>query len=182
MLKQDPAHREIVYAGTTEGLYKTEDGGKHFKRITGPDVIVNDVFIDPGDSNHVLVATDRGGVLLSRDGAANFVAANEGFCGRKVEALLVDRGNPARLFAGVVNDKSYGGVFVSSDGGAHWEQIGDGLEGRDVFALAETQEGTVLADQSRHLRARWRTAGIKRCARADRRFSGNRATRSRTPW
>jgi photosystem II stability/assembly factor-like uncharacterized protein len=189
VLKQDPAHREVVYAGTTEGLYKTEDGGKHFKRITGPDVIVNDVWIDPGDSNHVLVATDRGGVLLSHDAAASFVAANEGFSGRKVEALLVERDQPAvgltapaarplagspteptaqppaeeptmpaaplpevgttapvaRIFAGVVNDKSYGGVFVSSDSGAHWEQISEGLEGRDVFALAESPEGTIVA-------------------------------------
>ncbi len=28
VLKQDPANREIVYAGTTEGLYKTADGGR----------------------------------------------------------------------------------------------------------------------------------------------------------
>ncbi len=33
--------------------------------MTGPDVIVNDVFVDPRDSNHVLLATDRGGVLAS---------------------------------------------------------------------------------------------------------------------
>ena len=64
---------------------------------------------------------------------------------RRVEALLVDSGNPQRLFAGVVNDKSYGGAFVSSDGGAHWEQISEGLEGRDLFALAESPDGTILA-------------------------------------
>jgi|CZKF01.1.fsa_nt_gi photosystem II stability/assembly factor-like uncharacterized protein len=145
VLKQDPGNREVVYAGTTEGLYKTVDGGRHFERMTGPDVIVNDVFVDPGDSNHVLLATDRGGVLLSQDAAASFTAANEGFSGRKVEALLVDRDNPARLFAGVVNDKAYGGVFVSNDSGAHWEQIAEGLEGRDVFVLAESPEGTILA-------------------------------------
>jgi photosystem II stability/assembly factor-like uncharacterized protein len=160
VLKQDPAHREVVYAGTTEGLYKTVDGGKHFERMTGPDVIVNDVFVDPGDANHVLLATDRGGVLLSQDAGASFAAANEGFSGRKVEALLVGGGPPAvgpiapaapppapaaRIFAGVVNDKSYGGVFVSNDGGAHWEQIAEGLEGRDVFALAESPEGTIVA-------------------------------------
>jgi photosystem II stability/assembly factor-like uncharacterized protein len=164
VLKQDPANREVVYAGTTEGLYKTMDGGKHFERMTGPDVIVNDVYVDPGDSNHVLVATDRGGVLLSRDAAASFVAANEGFSGRKVEALLVDSPpavgpttpetqplaisptEPAvRIYAGVVNDKTYGGVFVSGDGGAHWEQISEGLEGRDVFALAESPEGRIVA-------------------------------------
>jgi photosystem II stability/assembly factor-like uncharacterized protein len=152
VLKQDPANREVVYAGTTEGLYKTVDGGKHFQRMTGPDVIVNDVFVDPGDSKRVLLATDRSGVLLSRDGAASFTTANEGFSGRKVEALLVERppaAGPtapvARMFAGVVNDKGYGGVFVSCDGGAHWEQISEGLEERDVFALAESPEGTILA-------------------------------------
>jgi photosystem II stability/assembly factor-like uncharacterized protein len=154
VLMLDPAHPEVIYAGTTEGLYKTVDGGKSFQRMTGPKVIVNDIFVDPRDSNHVLLATDRGGVLLSNDAGASFAPANEGFSARKVEALLVDNGNPAsgspaRLFAGVVNDKSYGGVFVSIDGGAHWRQIdaaaGGGLGGRDVFVLAESPEGTVLA-------------------------------------
>jgi photosystem II stability/assembly factor-like uncharacterized protein len=152
VLKQDPGNREVVYAGTTEGLYKTMDGGRHFERMTGPDVIVNDVFVDPADSNHVLVATDRGGVLQSRDAAASFTAANEGFSERKVEALLVERppavgptAPSARIFAGVVNDKGYGGVFVSMDGGARWEQMAEGLDGRDVFALAESPEGTIVA-------------------------------------
>jgi photosystem II stability/assembly factor-like uncharacterized protein len=154
VLMQDPAHPEVIYAGTTEGLYKTVDGGTSFQRMTGPEVIVNDVFVDSQDSNHVLLATDRGGVLLSNDAAASFVPANEGFSARKVEALLVDGGNTAsgsaaRLFAGVVNDKSYGGVFVSTDGGARWRQIdaaaGGGLGGRDVFVLAEAPDGTILA-------------------------------------
>jgi len=145
VLKQDPAHPEVVYAGTTEGLYKTQNYGKTFERITGPDVIVNDVYVDPQDSNHLLIATDRGGVLLSRDAGASFVEANEGFSGRKVEALLVARNSPPRIFAGVVNDKTYGGVFVSADGGAHWQQIDQGLDGRDVFSLAESPEGTILA-------------------------------------
>ena len=78
VLKQDPANREIVYAGTTEGLYKTHDGGKTFKRLTGPDVIVNDVFIDPRDSNRVLLATDRGGVLVSTDAGADFRGVERG--------------------------------------------------------------------------------------------------------
>jgi photosystem II stability/assembly factor-like uncharacterized protein len=154
VLMQDPAHPGVVYAGTTEGLYKSLDGGASFQRMTGPEVIVNDVLVDPRDSNHVLLATDRGGVLLSNNAALSFVPANEGFSARKVEALLVDDGNTAsgsaaRLFAGVVNDKSYGGVFVSTDGGARWRQIdaaaGGGLGGRDVFVLAESPEGAILA-------------------------------------
>ncbi len=152
VLKQDPQNHEIVYAGTTEGLYKTMDGGRTFMRMTAPDVIVNDIFVDPADSDHVLLATDRGGVLASNDGGATFTASNTGFSGRQVEALLADRRNPSRLYAGVVNDKSFGGVFVSDSGGADWEQIGDGpgggLDGRDVFALAQAPDGTVFAGTS----------------------------------
>jgi photosystem II stability/assembly factor-like uncharacterized protein len=135
---QDPSNREVVYAGTTEGLYKTQDGGRHFSPMTGADVIVNDVFVDPANPGHVLLATDRGGVLASDDGGLTFQPSNTGFSGRKVEALLVDSADPARLYAGVVNDKNFGGVFASSDGGATWQQIEAGLDGRDVFALAQS--------------------------------------------
>jgi photosystem II stability/assembly factor-like uncharacterized protein len=145
VLVQDPASRDTVYAGTTEGLYKTTDAGRNFHRMTGADVIVNDVYVDPGNSKHVLLATDRGGVMVSENGGESFAESNEGISGRKVEALLVDRKNPEKMYAGVVNDKSYGGVFVSSDGGTSWTQIGHGLEGLDVFALAQSSDGTVLA-------------------------------------
>jgi photosystem II stability/assembly factor-like uncharacterized protein len=148
VLMQDPNHPEVVYAGTTQGLYKTVDGGKRFSAMTGADVIVNDVYVDPADSNRVLLATDRGGVLASNDAGTTFAASNAGFSERKVDALLVDHADPARLYAGVVNDKSYGGVFVTLNGGATWEQIGDGLEGRDVFSLAQAQDGTVVAGTS----------------------------------
>jgi len=148
VLMQDPKNRLVVYAGTTEGLYKTTDGGKTFQRMTGPDVIVNDVFVDPNDTSRVLLATDRSGVLASEDSAATFADSNRGFSQRKVEALFVDRSDPTHLFAGVVNDKTYGGVFASTDEGLSWKQLGEGLEGRDVFALTQSQDGTLLAGTS----------------------------------
>lgn len=148
VLMQDPNNAQVVYAGTTEGLYKTINGGRTFHRMTGPDVIVNDVYVDRSNSQRVLLATDRGGVMVSDNGGASFTESNEGISGRKVEALLVDRKDPGRMYAGVVYDGNYGGVFVSSDGGASWTRIGHGLEGRDVFALAQAKDGTVLAGTS----------------------------------
>ena len=138
VLMQDPSNLEVVYAGTTEGLYKTEDGGRHFNSMTAADVIVNDVFVDPTDARHILLATDRGGVQSSDDAGVTFAPSNAGFSGRKVEALLVDRTNPDRLYAGIVNDKTFGGVFTSTNGGDTWQQLESGLEGRDVFALSQT--------------------------------------------
>jgi photosystem II stability/assembly factor-like uncharacterized protein len=148
VLMQDPENREVVYAGTTEGLYKTEDGGRTFRRMTGPDVVVNGVFVDPKDRNRVLLATDRGGVLASQDAGVTFAGSNQGLSERKVAALLVDGTDPARIYAGVVNDKNYGGVFRSTDGGVNWQQVGEGLDGRDVFALSQTKDGTVVAGTS----------------------------------
>ena len=80
-LMQDPEKREVVYAGTTEGLYKTVNAGKTFKRMTDSDVVVNAVYVDPGDSNRVLLATDRGGVLVSHDGGATFARVEPGNLG-----------------------------------------------------------------------------------------------------
>jgi photosystem II stability/assembly factor-like uncharacterized protein len=145
VLRMDPVNHDTVYAGTTEGLYKTTDAGRTFRRMTAPEVIVNDVYVDAGNPERVLLATDRSGVRSSKDAAVQFENSNAGFSARKVEALLVDAQDRSRVYAGVVNDKTYGGVFVSSDGGTRWKQIADGLEGRDVYALAQNADGVVLA-------------------------------------
>ena len=145
VLKQDPEHLNIVFAGTTEGLWRTNDSGATWKRTTGPEVIVNDVYIDTANTQHVLLATDRGGVLLSEDGGDSFVPANEGFSARQISAFLVDAARPGLMYVGVVNDKEWGGVFLSRDGGLSWFQRSEGLRGRDVFSLAQAPDGTLVA-------------------------------------
>src|SRR5579862_1995944 len=145
VLMQDPTNRQVVYAGTTEGLYRTMDGGASWSRMTGPDVIINDVYVDPKNPRHVLLATDRSGVLMSNDQAASFAGSNQGFYQRQVTALLPDATHPQTMYAGVVNDKSYGGVFVTEDGGKTWVQRSTGLDGRDIFSLAQGDDGTIFA-------------------------------------
>lgn len=151
VLQQDPVNLNVVYAGTTEGLYKTTDAGTAWSRMTGPDVIINDVHVDPTNPQHVLLATDRSGVLLSDNAGASFISANAGISQRQVTALLADAKSPETMYAGVVNDKSYGGVFVTDDGGKTWKQRSDGLDGRDVFTLAQSDDGTVYAGASHGL-------------------------------
>lgn len=144
-LMQDPANLDTVYAGTTEGLYRTTDSGMQWNRVTPPEVIVNDVYVDPNNHKHVLLATDRGGVLRSEDGSVTFQSSNPGFSARQITSYATDPRHPGTLYVGVVNDKATGGVFASSDGGLHWEQRSQGLGGRDVFSLSHASDGTLLA-------------------------------------
>jgi photosystem II stability/assembly factor-like uncharacterized protein len=150
VLKQDPTNENIVYAGTTEGLWKTVDLGKVWKRMTAPEVVVNDVMIDPRDSNKVLLATDRSGVMASTNGASTWSTSNQGYAHRYVSAILADNDNndTKTLYVGVVNDREYGGVFYSHDAGQHWLQKAVGLGGKDVFALKQTPSGMLVAGTS----------------------------------
>ncbi len=145
VLKQDPTNENIVYAGTTEGLWKTTDLGKVWKRVSSPEVVVNDVLVDPRNSNRVLLATDRSGVLSSTDGASNWTPSNKGYAHRYVSAILADNQDASTLYVGVVNDREYGGVFYSHDAGQHWLQKAAGLGGKDVFALKQAENGMLVA-------------------------------------
>jgi photosystem II stability/assembly factor-like uncharacterized protein len=149
VLKQDPSAPQVVYAGTTEGLWKTMDAGKSWKHMTAANLIINDVLVDPQQPSHVLLATDRSGVLRSEDGGRSFVASSRGFSHRQVAALQVDRNVPGALYVGLLNDKEFGGVFVSRDWGSSWSQMSAGLGGRDVFALEQSANGLLVAGTNR---------------------------------
>jgi photosystem II stability/assembly factor-like uncharacterized protein len=145
VLMQDPTNSNIVFAGTTEGLWRTVDSGGTWQRTTGPEVIINDVFVDPTNTNRVMLATDRGGVLASNDGGNSFVQSNNGFSARQITSYLADASNPSAVYVGVVNDKALGGVFASTNGGLTWSQTSSGLNGHDVFSLAQGPDGALLA-------------------------------------
>src|ERR1035437_8919860 len=145
VLHQDPQRPLIVYAGTTGGLWKTVDGGTKWTLVSSPDVIVNDVLIDPRDPNRVLVATDLRGVLVSNDGFAHYTSSNQGFSHRVVGAVVVDRKDPNRLYVGVANDKEQGGLFLSDDVGKSWRQSRRGLAGRDILSLQQAENGALFA-------------------------------------
>jgi photosystem II stability/assembly factor-like uncharacterized protein len=149
VLKQDPTNASIVYAGTTEGLWKSSDLGKTWKHVTNSDVVVNDVLVDPRNSQHVLLATDRMGILSSADGTQTFSASNQGFSHRYIAAIEADHSDPKTIYVGLINDQELGGVFMSRDGGAHWQQRSTGLGARDVFTLKQASNGTLVAGTNR---------------------------------
>ena len=145
VLMEDSTQANVVFAGTTEGLWRTVDSGRTFERHGDPSWIVNDISIDAQDNKRVLLATDRNGVLLSNDGGMTFSSSNRGFSSRKISAVLQDGNDGSRITLGVINDKAAGGVFSSENGGMTWIQKSAGLGGADVLSLGKTSKGTLLA-------------------------------------
>jgi photosystem II stability/assembly factor-like uncharacterized protein len=148
ILKQGPNNSNVIYAGTTQGLWKTSDAGKTWKQMTNSDVVVNDVFVDPRNSSRLLLATDRGGVMISENSGLNLSSSNYGYTHRYVTTILADMNDPGRIFVGLANDHEWGGVFSFRDGGT-WQQRSAGLGGRDVFALKQAANGTLIAGTNR---------------------------------
>ncbi len=146
VLMQDPQNLNIVFAGTTEGLFRTVDSGATWLRTTGPEVIVNDVYVDPdehqphsaGDGSRRRAGEQRWRVLVS-------FRRTRGFSARQITSYVGDAAQPATIYVGVVNDKAWGGVFVSDNGGLSWSQKSVGLNGQDVFSLGQASDGTLLA-------------------------------------
>jgi photosystem II stability/assembly factor-like uncharacterized protein len=101
VLHQDPSNPNIVYAGTTEGLWKTMDLGKTWKRVSNPEIVVNDVLVDPRNSSRVLLATDRSGILASNDGASTWTASNHGYTHRYVTAIVADQKESNTIYVAV---------------------------------------------------------------------------------
>ena len=126
-----------IYAGKILGGDMSTDDGTMRLRMTGGLVIKNDVYVDPNQPKHVLLAADRGGALRS-DGTSmtykpsnerHYVAPGSGVCG-----------GPARSLAALCRSgqrKEVGGVCASKDGGVKWRQTNSGLAGRDTYSLAD---------------------------------------------
>jgi hypothetical protein len=126
--------------------------------VSNPEVVVNDVYVDPRNSQHVLLATDRSGVMASNDGASTWTASNHGYTHRYVTSIVADYKDPNTVYVGVVNDREWGGVFYSHDGGEHWLQKSSGLGGKDVFTLKQGSNGTLVAGTNHGMYALERNA------------------------
>ena len=72
-LHQEP---RTMYAGTTDGVWKTTDEGKRWRQLDGIDGRVAAVSVDPSDPDHLVAVTEPGGVYGSLDAGASWHRQN----------------------------------------------------------------------------------------------------------
>ncbi|MCI0422191.1 MAG: hypothetical protein L0387_20800 [Acidobacteria bacterium] len=134
LILQDPLDPKILYAGTTQGLWKSLDGGRTWQKPNPYAYVVNWIAIDPSNPRRLYLATDRSGILKSEDGGRSFRAANNGFINRNVTEIWAEE----ILYASSAYDGDFGGIFMSRDEGNSWSLAANqpALNGQNIISLA----------------------------------------------
>lgn len=120
ILVVDPLAPDTVYAGTTNGLFKTTNGGDTWERIgrSLPDQFISTMLIHPTDHN-VLYVGGRAGVFKSHDAGASWRAMNNGLETLNIRTIVMSPRDPSLLFAGTNGS----GLYCSTDGGETWTRV-----------------------------------------------------------
>jgi len=119
----DPVDSQVVYAGTSGGVYKSIDGGVNWLEtpiLTAPNVL--SVAVDKTD-NSVLYAMVGDGLYKTTDGGGSWVFLNSGKYCYEHASLTISPNNNQVLYVGY----NTCGVYKSVDGGVSWTQINNGL-------------------------------------------------------
>lgn len=134
----DPAHKGVVYAGTSNGIYRSSDFGDSWHALgtglpqnDGEDALALGAASGSGPAP-LFAGTEQHGVYASHDDGATWAASNAGLpSGASIYSLTYDAAN-ATLYAALVGQ----GIYASTDGGAHWTARAAGLPaGVDAFTV-----------------------------------------------
>ncbi len=116
----DRANPDVVYAGTTKGLFRTMNKGEQWERIgqSVSDPFISSILLHPTEPPPFYVGGPKG-VWKSFDGGKSWQAINQGMATLNIRALAMNPKNPQLLYAGTNGS----GLYRSTDAGATWVPV-----------------------------------------------------------
>src|SRR6185503_7734367 len=120
------------------------NGGKTWVTASSglPDVLVNNLEIDPRDANiaYAALATTTGpSVFMTSNGGVSWSPRAAGLPGFAAQVVRVDPTDSSTLYCGTDV-----GVFRSTDQGAAWARFGNGLPASSVHDIRAFEDGSAL--------------------------------------
>jgi len=133
----DPTNYKRVYAGTTEGLYVSENEGRSWALLTSKDITVNAVQVDPSNNRRILLGTEYQGMLRSEDGGKTWLPSNDGFIHKQISWIQFDQEEKGHILAGLHSGE--GGWYNGEADGDAWtrEQIEPGMRVLSFLTLPD---------------------------------------------
>jgi photosystem II stability/assembly factor-like uncharacterized protein len=132
-IMQHPAIKGLVFSGTTEGFWRSADGGVSWMLTTSKTLEVNSIAVHPARPNDIYIATNNYGVMVSHDAGKTFAPKNTGYSSRFAKLIVPDLERPSRIYAATINTTTGGGFFfVSDDGGQTWQPSMRNLSSRVI--------------------------------------------------
>jgi photosystem II stability/assembly factor-like uncharacterized protein len=127
-----PKQSGVLIAGTEEGIFRSEDGGKSWRIAGAAGFQILRVEPSPHDSCFWLATTQQGGLFASNDCGRTFESSGSLRLDRNLYDISFDPTNPNRIaIAG------WGpGVVVSIDKGKTWQPRNAGLPRPEVTSVA----------------------------------------------
>ncbi len=120
-----PSDPNIVYAGSIDSIYKSQDAGVTWNSVASPwgppGVSVGfpiDMQCDPRDTDRIFVNNYGGGNFLSEDGGKTWINASQGYTGAQVFGLSIAPSEPERVYVA-----GFGGLWRSDDAGVSWQGL-----------------------------------------------------------
>jgi PKD repeat protein len=117
----DPNNNYLLYAATTNGLYKTTDGGTNWTLLTGTNFI--DLEFKPGTSTTLYGSTMNGTIHKSTNSGSSWSQIYSISGGNRTQ-LAVTYANSSIIYAVSANGSNgLNGVYKSTNSGSSWSLI-----------------------------------------------------------
>lgn len=134
----DPKNKDHLFLTTLDGqIYGSYDAGKSWELLANlhePQLILDDIIVDPRDSNVIYVAGHRGklagGFFKSTDGGSTWRKAPE-LKDQSIHAMVQSSRDPDMLLVGTVT-----GVWISRDSGDTWTKFTSNTAPEKLDSLA----------------------------------------------
>src|SRR5712691_5533808 len=143
-MAMDPVSPEILYAGTSSGVYKTTDEARSWVAVnrglipaervqSSRSLGITALAVNP-QQTETLYAGTLDGLYKTVDGGRSWSRIGKNLPDQFVSAITFDHARPDVLYIG-----GGSGVFASRDGGVTWELRDRGLESHNVLALVASR-------------------------------------------